>query len=76
MSSSAASQVLPPGISFEQDPSKPFEGTIAGLQVGQQITLYFSLFHVSQGATSFGPYALKILYMPPAPPGGGGGGGL
>ncbi|HET7110098.1 MAG TPA: hypothetical protein VFI41_04435 [Gemmatimonadales bacterium] len=75
VSTSSTNQVLPPGISFEQDPATPLEGTIAGMEAGQELIFYFSLYHTSQGHPDFGPYALRIRYAAPPPPGGGGGGG-
>lgn len=75
VSTNSTNQILPPGISFEQDPATPLQGTIAGMEAGQQLSFYFSLYHTSQGHPDFGPYALKIHYVAPPPPDDGGGGG-
>ena len=57
-------------IEFER--TGAFTGTISGLDEGDQISVYFSLYHKTELHTDFGPYFL-IIRWPPA--GGGGGGG-
>jgi|GEM_PF-1840695 hypothetical protein len=73
VSSSIGGQQLPPGISFER--TGPFTGTITGLQEDQTVTLFFSVYHLSQSHNDFGPYPLNFHRKVSAPPGGGGGGG-
>jgi hypothetical protein len=68
--SSASGQPLPAGISFER--SGAFSGSVTGLAEGQTVTIYFSLYHVSQEHTDFGPYPLNFHRTVS---GGGGGGG-
>ncbi|HET7601388.1 MAG TPA: hypothetical protein VFK36_00120 [Gemmatimonadales bacterium] len=75
VSTSSTIQVLSTPLAFEPNGSNPLEGILSGLEDGQEVTFYFSLYHKSQGHPDFGPYALKIHYSAPAPPGGGGGGG-
>jgi hypothetical protein len=75
VSTSSTSQVMSTPLAFEPNASKPLEGILSGLEDGQSVTFYFSLYHKSQGHPDFGPYALTIHYSAPAPPGGGGGGG-
>lgn len=75
VSTSATTQFLSTPLAFEPNASKPLEGIFSGLEDGQERTIYFSLYHTSQGHPDFGPYALKIHYSAPPPPGGGGGGG-
>ncbi len=75
VSTSGTSQVLVTPLAFEPNAAKPLQGILSGLEDGQEVTFFFSLFHTSQGHPDFGPYALKIRYVAPPPPGGGGGGG-
>ncbi len=67
--SSVDGQPLSGGISFER--SGPFTGTITGLEENQTVTVYFSLYHLSQSHSDFGPYPLNLHRTA----GGGGGGG-
>lgn len=71
VSTSAVTQTLPPGISFER--TGPLSGTITGMEEGQELSFYFSLYHVTMGHNEIGPYALKIQRT--VSDGGGGGGG-
>ncbi len=62
---------LPDPIEFER--TGAFTGTISGLDEGDQISVYFSLYHKSELHTDFGPYFLIIRWPEPPPDGGGGG---
>lgn len=75
VSTSASTQVLTLPLAFEPTPSKPLQGMLSGLDEGEDVILFFSLYHVSQGHTEIGPYPLKIHRTIDQPPGGGGGGG-
>lgn len=61
---------LPSGVSFTR--AGPFSGSVAGIQEGQTILVYFSLSHIGAEHDDFGPVALTVT-RPEA--GGGGGGG-
>jgi hypothetical protein len=74
VSTSASTQVLTLPLAFEPTPSKPLQGMLSGLDEGEEVIFYFSLYHVSQGHSEIGPYALTIHRLAPEPPGGGGGG--
>jgi hypothetical protein len=63
----------PPPLHYEPNSSRPLQGTLSGLEAGQEITLFFSLHHTTLAHDDFGPYSLKIRYTPPPPDGGGGG---
>ena len=57
-------------IEFER--TGAFTGTISGLEEGDDVTVYYSLYHKSELHSDFGPYFLIIRR--PVPGGGGGGG--
>lgn len=59
---------LPTPITFER--TGAFTGTITGLADGQDVDVHFSLFHVEEAHTDFGPYFLTVTRND-----GGGGGG-
>lgn len=59
---------LPAPLGFER--SGAFTGTLSGLAEGQEIDIYFSLFHKTELHTDFGPYFLRITW--PLPDDGGG----
>jgi hypothetical protein len=69
VSNNAASQSCSPGLCFER--TGAMKGSISRLEPGQSATFYFSLYHVSEGHTDFGPYPLTFQYVDA----GGGGGG-
>lgn len=52
-------------------PTGQYSGLLSGLDVGQQVQVYFSLYHNSQSHTDFGPYFLPVQRT--ASTGGGGG---
>jgi len=60
---------LPSGVTFTR--SGPFAGSVAGIQEGQTILVYFTLSHTELEHEDFGPVALTVT----RPEGGGGGGG-
>lgn len=49
---------FPSSIHFNR--TSAFAGTLDGLVTGQEIQVYFSLYHKSQAHTDFGPYFLFI----------------
>ena len=74
VSTSSSTQVLSLPFAFEPDASTPLQGMLSGLEPGEPVDFWFSLYHVSQGHVDSGPYKLTITYVEPPPPGGGGGG--
>ena len=41
-------------------PTGQYSGLLSGLDVGQQVQVYFSLYHKSQSHSDFGPYFLPV----------------
>lgn len=73
VASTLGGQPLSSGISFER--TGPFTGIITGLEEDQTVTVYFSLYHLSQSHNDFGPYPLNLHRTVSGGGGGGGGGG-
>jgi hypothetical protein len=59
---------LPAGVVFTR--SGPFSGNVAGIQEGQTIQVFISLYHIEPEHNDFGPVALTVTR--PEPVGGGG----
>jgi hypothetical protein len=60
---------LPEGVVFTR--SGPFSGSVSGIQEGQSLQVFISLYHIEPEHEDFGPVALTVS----RPEGDGGGGG-
>ena len=64
----AAGGPLPEGVTFARSGS--FTGTIAGIEAGESVQVFLSLYHVQPAHNDFGPFPITIT----RPDGGGGNG--
>lgn len=60
---------LPLGVTFTR--SGPFSGSVSGIEEGQSLPVFISLYHIEPEHDDFGPFGLTVS----RPEGGGGGGG-